>query len=91
MVNFVAFFVENKEMRTIKLIWDFIGDDSLGTAEHYAIHLGEFAVDNNYGELPNGFEQLTASHAIAFMLVPEDKVFELRDLLLPQRAEVFVG
>ena len=33
--------------RTIKLIWDFKGDDAAQVAQHHIVHLKEFSVKEN--------------------------------------------
>ncbi len=86
--DFLKYVSLQKKMRTIKLIWDFVGDNTEGTADHYAIHLREYLESKKYENYPVGFEKLTPDHAIAFMIIPEDKVIELRDALRPQRGAI---
>ena len=78
-------------MRKLKLIWDFRGPDGLKIAEHHAIHLEEFVTSENYGNLITGSESLSESHAIAFLVVPEEQMKPIRDALKPHRGQVFVG
>lgn len=74
--------------RTIKLIWDFKGEDAEQTAKHHVIHLKEFASKENLTKNEAGIEKLNDSHTIAYMLVKENEVFSVRDALIPHRAEI---
>lgn len=76
-------------MRKLKLIWDFKGPDGLKTAEHHAVHLKEFATAKAYQDLNIGFEALNEFHAIAFMVVPESEMIQVRDALKPHRGQVY--
>jgi len=75
--------------RTIKLIWDFKGDDDAKqTAEHHIIHLKEFSVKENLTLSKVGVEKINDLHFIAFLNVMESEVFTVRDALIPHRAEI---
>ena len=74
--------------RTIKLIWDFRGDDSLKTAQHHQKHLSDYLQRHELDD-KTGVENRTSGHAIAWLATPESKMIDLRDALLPHRAEVF--
>ena len=74
--------------RTIKLIWDFKGDDAQLTAEHHIIHLEEFSIKEKLALNTVGVENISDMHFIAFMNVIESEVFTVRDALIPHRAEV---
>ena len=76
-------------MRQIKLIWDFRGEASSKTAEHHEIHLKEYI---NIEKLPiniTGFEVKNEMHAIAFMVVTDENMIQVRDALKPHRGEIY--
>jgi len=76
-------------MRQIKLIWDFRGEVAAKTAEHHEIHLKEYI---NTEKLPlniTGFEIKNEIHAIAFMVVTDDNMIQVRDTLKPHRGEIY--
>lgn len=76
-------------MRQIKLIWDFRGEVAAKTAEHHEIHLKEYI---NSKKLPlniTGFEIKNEIHAIAFMVVTDDNMIQVRDTLKPHRGEIY--
>ncbi|HUH27473.1 hypothetical protein [Gelidibacter sp.] len=77
-------------MRKLKLIWDFKGPDGIKIAEHHAIHLNEFVAAENYEGITTGFEALHESHAIAFLITPEDQMKPIRDALKPHRGQVHI-
>lgn len=74
--------------KTIKLIWDFNGDDVVHFAEHHQRHLAEFANKENLLLKETGLEELSPNHAIAYLLVKESQVYMVRDALKPKRAEI---
>ena len=76
-------------MRQIKLIWDFRGEASSKTAEHHEIHLKDYI---NIEKLPiniTGFEVKNEMHAIAFMVVTDENMIQVRDALKPHRGEIY--
>ena len=75
--------------RKIKLIWDFKGESALKTAEHHNIHLQEFIISKKYELNITGFDKISDLHAIAYMVVAEVNMIEVRDLLKPHRGEVY--
>lgn len=75
--------------RQIKLIWDFRGPAAAKTAEHHEIHLKEFIAMEKFPINITGFEVLNEMHAIAYMVVTDDKMIQVRDTLKPHRGEVF--
>lgn len=79
----------NELPQEIKLIWDFRGPTSAKTAEHHEIHLKQFIIAENLSPNSTGFEIYGEMHAIAFMVVTEDKMIQVRDALKPHRGEVF--
>ncbi len=74
--------------RTIKLIWDFNGDDAVYFAEHHKRHLAEFASKENLLLRETGIEQVSPNHTTAYLLVKESQVYMVRDALKPKRAEI---
>jgi hypothetical protein len=86
----VALQFNNQKMsRKIKLIWDFRGPASAKTAEHHEMHLKEFIASEKLSLDITGFEIFGEMHAIAFMVVTEDRMIPVRDALKPHRGEVF--
>ncbi|MGB0887609.1 MAG: hypothetical protein ACPGSL_05775 [Vicingaceae bacterium] len=76
------------ENRTIKLIWDFKGDEAEKTAEHHIIHLKEFSIKEKLLLSDVGVEKISEFHFVAFLNVKESEVFTVRDALIPHRAEI---
>jgi hypothetical protein len=76
--------------RKIKLIWDFRGQDASRIAEHHEIHLKEYIVIENFPINITGFEVLNEMYAIAFMVVTDENMIQVRDALKPHRGEVYV-
>ena len=76
-------------MRKLKLIWDFLGPEALKIAEHHERHLKEYIQIEKLALDITGYEPLTESHAIAFMVVTEDKMIAIRDVLKPHRGQVY--
>jgi hypothetical protein len=77
--------------RQIKLIWDFRGPASAKTAEHHEIHLKEYIVVEKLPLNITGFKIQSEMQAIAFMVVTEENMIQVRDALKPHRAEVYEG
>ena len=75
--------------RKIKLIWDFRGSTAAKIAEHHEIHLQEFIEAEKLELNITGFEIYNDMYAIAFMVVNEEKMIEVRDALKPHRGEVY--
>lgn len=76
-------------MRKLKLIWDFRGPEALKIAEHHERHLKEYIQIEKLALDITGYEPLTEGHAIAFMVVTEDKMIAIRDVLKPHRGQVY--
>ncbi len=76
-------------MRKLKLIWDFRGPNASKTAEHHEIHLKEYIQLEKLNISITGVENLNEVHAIAFLVVDEDKMKPIRDTLKPHRGEVY--
>ena len=79
----------NELPKEIKLIWDFRGSASAKTAEHHEIHLKEYIVAEKLSLNITGFESYSEMHSIAFMVVTDKTMMQVRDALKPHRGEVF--
>lgn len=75
--------------RQIKLIWDFRGSASAKTAEHHEIHLKEYIASEKLTLNITGFEIINEMHSIAFMVVTDENMIQIRDILKPHRGELF--
>ena len=75
--------------RKIKLIWDFRGPASAKTAEHHEIHLKEYIAIEKLPLNITGFETQNELQAIAFMVVTDDYMIQVRDALKPNRGELY--
>jgi len=75
-------------MRQIKLIWDFRGPNGKHTADHHLLHLEEFMKNNDKTMISKGTASLTEMHHIAYIVVEETDVKELRTSLKPHRGQV---
>lgn len=76
-------------MRKIKLIWDFRGEASAKTAEHHEIHLKEYISMKQLPSNITGFEIFNDMYAIAFMVVTDENMIQVRDALKPHRGELY--
>ncbi|TAI46644.1 hypothetical protein [Flagellimonas allohymeniacidonis] len=76
--------------RKIKLIWDFRGPSAAKTAEHYQKHLQEFVVLEELKLDITGFQHYSDMHSIAFLVVAEFEMPEIRDILKPNRGEIYL-
>lgn len=76
-------------MRKIKLIWDFRGPASAKTAEHHEKHLKEYILIEGLPLNITGFEVFSEMYAIAYMVVEEQHMIQVRDALKPHRGEVY--
>lgn len=74
-------------MRTIRMIWDFKGHESLEFAKHHAKHLKEFVEKNNIDCINAGEKVIHEMHSIAYLDVSEQNLTEVRDALKPHRGE----
>ena len=73
----------------IKFIWDFRGPNASKTAEHHEIHLKDFLKIHALESHKTGVEQMSEFHYLAFMVVPENQMKDLRDRLKPHRGQVY--
>ena len=75
--------------KEIKLIWDFRGPASAKTAEHHEIHLKEYINAEKLSPNITGYEVLNEMYAIAYMVVTDKTMIQVRDALKPHRGEVY--
>lgn len=75
--------------RKIKLIWDFRGPTAAKTAEHHEIHLKEYIEIEKLPISITGFQIISEMHAIAFMVVTDENMIQVRDALKPHRGEIY--
>ncbi|NUY80921.1 hypothetical protein HUK80_08450 [Flavobacterium sp. MAH-1] len=78
-------------MRKIKMIWDFRGPAAAKTAEHHEIHLKEYIAMEKLPLEITGFETLNDMHAIAYVVVTDAEMIQVRDALKPHRGELYEG
>ena len=75
--------------RKIKLIWDFRGETAAKVAEHHEKHLKEYLQIEKMTDIATGFEILSELYAIAFMIVTDEHMIQVRDALKPHRGELY--
>ncbi len=75
--------------RKIKLLWDFRGPDAREIARHHAIHLADFIKKEGLSLDISGHQDLSEMHSIAYMVVEEPMMIQIRDALLPHRGEIY--
>ncbi|MBB1150362.1 MULTISPECIES: hypothetical protein [unclassified Myroides] len=75
--------------RLIKLIWDFRGPDAEKIAEHHVIHLREFVAIEQLPLTIMDKEVINEVHSIAYLVVNDQQMREVRDALKPHRGELY--
>lgn len=75
--------------RQIKLIWDFRGPTAGKIAEHHEIHLKEYIAIEQLPIKITGFEVRNDMYAIAYMVVTDEHMIQVRDDLKPHRGELY--
>lgn len=75
--------------RKLKLIWDFRGPDGAPTARHHAHHLEEYWKSFSSRQGIYGHEKLSEEHHIAFLVVTESEMPQVRDALKPHRGQLY--
>ncbi len=75
--------------RKIKLLWDFRGPDAREIAKHHAVHLSDFIKKEKLSINISGHQDLSELHSIAYMVVEESRMIQIRDALLPHRGEIY--
>ena len=73
----------------IKLIWDFRGPAAAKTAEHHEIHLKEYIAIEKLPLNITGYEVMNDMYAIAYMVVTNEHMIQVRDALRPHRGEIY--
>ncbi|TXE09978.1 hypothetical protein FUA26_10890 [Seonamhaeicola algicola] len=76
-------------MRKLKLIWDFKGPAAEKTAQHHEIHLKEYALAENLKLNITGVETINDMHTLAFLVVLENEMPQVRNALKPHRGQVY--
>ncbi|HMB62641.1 MAG TPA: hypothetical protein VKN36_06185 [Eudoraea sp.] len=77
--------------RKIKLIWDFRGQEAGETAKHHAQHLKDYILAEALGPDNTGYTHFSSMHSIAYMVVDESHMLQVRDALVPHRGELYDG
>lgn len=75
-------------LKNIKFIWDFRGPNAKKTAEHHELHLKDFLKINALDDYKTGVETVSDYHHIAFLVVQESEMKDLRDRLKPHRGQM---
>ncbi|WP_343488408.1 hypothetical protein [Allomuricauda sp. d1] len=75
--------------RKIKLIWDFRGPAAAKTAEHHEKHLAEFLAIEQLTMNITGHLHYSNMHSVAYMVVTDDEMKQVRNQLKPHRGEVY--
>lgn len=78
-------------MKQVKMIWDFRGAHAYPTATHHAHHLDEFVKQEGLEGAFSGTEHLSPTHYIAYLVVPEEVVADLRNRLKPHRGQWYTA
>ena len=71
----------------IKLIWDFRGPNAERTAGHHAHHLEDFKKFEGIEEALCGTEEISPVHHLAYMVVDQEYMDDLRKRLKPHRGQ----
>lgn len=75
-------------MKKIKLIWDFRGPDGINTAIHHEKHLKEFFKIEKKNLIESGIETLNEFHHLAYAIIMEDNLEEIKLTLKPNRGQI---
>lgn len=73
--------------KKLRLIWDFRGPDAQKTAEHHEIHLKEYIQAEKLMNNITGVETISEMYSVAYLVVDENEMIEVRDALKPHRGE----
>lgn len=73
----------------VKLIWDFRGPTAEKTAKLFELRLQEYMVNEELEPRITGIKSLSPRHAIAYMVIPEFRLQEVKKELKPQRGEYY--
>ena len=75
--------------KKIKLIWDFRGPAAEKTAEHHEKHLIEYIQPEKLNLNITGHTAINDMYSIAFLVVEEQELIQVRDALKPHRGEIY--
>ncbi|MHA7058105.1 hypothetical protein ACWGOQ_0012865 [Aquimarina sp. M1] len=75
--------------RKLKLIWDFRGPTANKTAAHHEIHLKEYIDSEKLSLKITGHQEVNEIHSIAFMVVRDSEMKDVRDALKPHRGQLY--
>tara|TARA_Y100000815_G_C13131310_1_gene420672 strand:+ start:119 stop:370 length:252 start_codon:yes stop_codon:yes gene_type:complete len=76
--------------KLIKLIWDFKGPEAAKIAEHHSKHLLDYAnSENHLNKDLIGTEAINNMQSLAYIVVEEEQMREVRDRLKPHRGEYY--
>ena len=73
-------------MKKVKLIWDFKGSDTHKMATHYNKHLIEFFESKSIQLFESGVDAVNDFHHLAYAVVREMDVNQVKHPLKPHRA-----
>lgn len=73
--------------RKIKLLWNFSGPESEGTAKHHEFHIREFLEKHNFNHLTTGAEQSGVFWS-TYLIVDEKDMILFRDALRPHKGVI---
>ncbi len=73
----------------IQLIWDFRGPNARRLARHFELQLQEFMVNEELEPRIAGSKELGIRHSIAYMVIPQHRLEEIRALLNPHRGQYY--
>ena len=74
--------------KRIKLIWDIRSPEAKPMAEHHVKHLEEYMALENLESLGSGIKSINDSYCLAYLIVKEENMIQVRDALKPHRGEV---
>ena len=80
---------EAVEEKKIKMIWDFRGPDAERIAEHHVIHLRQYITMHHLSMNIAGVETISKDHHLAFLVVKESEMKQVRDALKPHRGQYY--
>lgn len=69
------------------MIWDFRGPNAYPTARHHVQHLEDFLSQESIKDSFTGTEHLAPTHYLAYLVVPENYMQDLRKRLKPHRGQ----
>lgn len=76
-----------KEQKYLKMIWDFRGPSAEHTANHHEIHLNDYFKLESKEHFGTGVEKVNDMHSMAYVIILEHDMRQIRDALKPHRAQ----